>query len=124
MGRRETMANPICHFEFMSDDPEKCRQFYGSVFDWEFDDESMPGYTLIGTGSDPGGGLMKRPAESPGPCMNVYFLVDDIGDTLDKVQKAGGKVLVPETPIPNVGWFAIIADPEGLHFGVFKSLQA
>ena len=117
------MANPLCHFEFMSDDPEKCQQFYGSVLGWEFDSSSMPGYTLIQTGADPGGGLMKRPPEAPAPCLNVYFLVDDIADTINKAQQAVWKVLVPETPIPNVGAFAVIADPEGLHFGVFKSLQ-
>jgi predicted enzyme related to lactoylglutathione lyase len=117
------MANPLCHFEFMSDDPEKCQEFYGGVFGWEFDSSSMPGYTLIQTGSDPGGGLMQRPAEAPAPCLTVYFLVDDIAETVSKAQQAGGKVLVPETPIPNVGAFAVIADPEGRHFGVFKSLQ-
>jgi predicted enzyme related to lactoylglutathione lyase len=114
------MANPICHFEFCSDDPEKCKQFYGSVFGWEFDNQSMPDYTLINTGSEPGGGLMKRPPQAPAPSLTVYFLVDDVGATVSKAQQAGGTVLVPETPIPNVGAFAIIADPEGLHFGIFK----
>lgn len=117
------MASPLCHFEFQSDDPEKCQQFYGSVLDWEFDSQSMPGYTLINTGSEPGGGLMKTPAEAPGPCLSVYFLVDDIGATISKAQQAGGKVLVPETPIPNVGAFAVLSDPEGLGFGIFKHQQ-
>ena len=47
--------------------------------------------------------------------------MNDIGATLNKAQQAGGKVLVPETPIPNVGSFAVLSDPEGLHFGIFKS---
>ncbi len=117
------MASPLCHFEFQSDDPEKCQQFYGSVLGWEFDSQSMGDYTLIKTGSEPGGGLMKRPPQVPAPCLTVYFLVDDIAATLNKAQQAGGKVLVPETPIPNVGAFAVLSDPEGLHFGIFKSQQ-
>jgi predicted enzyme related to lactoylglutathione lyase len=115
------MGSPLCHFEFLSDNPEKCKQFYGNVLGWEFDDQSMPGYTLIRTGAEPEGGLMKRPSEVPGPCMTVYFLVDDIPATLAKIRAGGGTVHKDETEIPNVGWFAVAADPEGLTFGLFKA---
>ncbi|MBU0637921.1 MAG: VOC family protein [Planctomycetes bacterium] len=115
------MPNPLCHFEFTASDEARSRQFLTSVFDWKFDGSSMPGYTLINTGSEPGGGLMKVTPEMPGPCFTVYFLVDDIPATLQKVEQAGGKVLVPQTPIPNVGEFAIIADPDGLHLGIYRS---
>lgn len=115
------MPNPLCHFEFMTDDPEKCKGFYKTVFNWEFDDSSMPGYTLIKTGSEPGGGLMKRPPDSPGPCYMTYFLVDDLDATLEKVNKTGGTTVVPKTPIPNVGHFAVFSDPEGIMLGLFKT---
>ncbi|MHC4065083.1 MAG: VOC family protein [Planctomycetota bacterium] len=114
------MGNPLVHFEFMTDDEDKCRAFYGSVFDWEFDASSMPGYTLIKTGTDPSGGLMKRPAESPSTALNVYFEVDDVEAVLAKVTSAGGTVLVPKTPIPNVGAFGMFADPENNCVGVFQ----
>lgn len=114
------MGSPLCHFEFMSDDPDKCKQFYGSVFGWEFNDRSFPGYTMIKTGRDPEGGLMKRPDEAPAPCMTVYFLVDDIPATLEKVKAGGGTVHKGETEIPNVGRFAVASDAEGIPFGIFK----
>ena len=115
------MGRPLCHFEFMSNDPDKCKQFYGDVLDWEFDDQAMPGYTLINTGGEPGGGLMKRPDQVPNPCMYVYFLVADIPATLEKVKTSGGAVYQGETEIPNVGWFAVAADPEGIPFCLFKA---
>ncbi len=115
------MGAPLCHFELMSDNPEKCKAFYASVFGWEFDDTSMPGYTMVNPGKEPGGGLMQRPPQAPHPALNVYFMVQDIPATLAKVQKAGGQVIVPQTPIPNVGAFAMFADPEGIVIGVFKS---
>jgi predicted enzyme related to lactoylglutathione lyase len=115
------MGSPLCHFEFMSNDPERCKQFYGGVLGWEFDDASMPGYTLIKTGGDPGGGLMKCPDDGPGPGMHVYYLVDDVAATLQRIEAGGGTVLHEETEIPGVGWFAIAADPEGISFGIFKS---
>jgi predicted enzyme related to lactoylglutathione lyase len=115
------MPSPLCHFEFMTNDPGKCKQFYGSVFGWEFDDQSMPDYMFIRTGSEPGGGLMKRPDEVPAACMYVYFMVDDIPVTLERVKAGGGTVYKGETEIPNVGWFAVAADPEGITFGLFKA---
>jgi predicted enzyme related to lactoylglutathione lyase len=114
------MGSPLCHFELLSDDPDKCKQFYGSVFGWEFNDRSFPGYTMIKTGREPEGGLMKRPAEAPAPGLTVYFLVNDIAATLKKVKAGGGTVHKGETEIPKVGWFAIASDPEGIPFGLFK----
>jgi hypothetical protein len=115
------MGAPLCHFEFMSDDPEKCKAFYAEVLGWEFDDNSMPGYTLINPGKEPNGGLMKRPPEVPQVALNTYFLVDDIDATLEKVRSAGGEVLVPKTPIPSVGSYAFFTDVEGIPVGLFQS---
>jgi len=115
------MGAPLCHFEFMSDNPEKCKAFYAGVFGWKFDDTSMPGYTGVDTGKEPCGGLMKRPEQAPRPTLNVYFMVENIETTLGKVQKAGGQIVVPKTPIPNVGAFAVFADPEGIVVGIFQS---
>lgn len=115
------MANPLCHFELMSNDPEKCKSFYGSVFAWEFDSESMPGYTLVATGGEATGAVFAKPASAPGPCSNIYFSVDDIDATLAKATEHGGSILVPKTAIPNVGYFAMFTDPEGIAIGIMHA---
>jgi len=114
------MPNPLCHFELMTGDPQKCKAFYGAVFDWQFDDQSMPGYTLISTGTEPSGGVFAKPEEAPGACLNAYFQVDDLDAALSKATEHGATALVPKTPIPNVGHFAIIADPEGIPIGLMQ----
>ncbi|MGB2984730.1 MAG: VOC family protein [Phycisphaerae bacterium] len=114
------MGNRLCHFELMTNDPEKCKAFYGAVFDWKFDEQSMPGYTLINTGTDPGGGVFPKPPEAPGVCMSVYFQVDDIDATLRTVTEHGGKIIVPKTAIPSVGHFAMFTDPEGIASGILQ----
>ena len=114
------MANPLCHFELMTDDPEKCKAFYREVFDWRFDDQSMPGYTLINTGTEPTGGVFPRPAEAPAVCASIYFRVDDIDATIAKAIENGGAVIVPKTAIPNVGHFAMFTDPEGIVIGIMQ----
>jgi len=114
------MANPLCHFELMSADPAKCRDFYGALFDWSFDDQTMPGYTLVHTGQEPTGGVFPRPTKSLRPCMNVYFTVMDIDRTLSRVNELGGKILVSKTTIPGTGEFAMFTDPEGIAVGIMQ----
>jgi hypothetical protein len=117
------MGAPLCHFEFMTNDVAKCKSFYNSLFGWEYDSESMPEYTLVKTGKEPGGGIMKVPPQAPGPALNLYFQVNDLQATLDKAQANGGSVIVPPTPIPNVGSFAMLTDPEGNMVGIFREGQ-
>ena len=114
------MPNALCHFELMTNDPANCRAFYKAVFDWEFDEISMPGYVLINTGTEPTGGIFPRPEETQGVCMNVYFQTRDIDATLKKVTDHGGNTLIAKTEIPNVGHFAMFTDPEGIVVGIMQ----
>ncbi|MBI4701545.1 MAG: VOC family protein [Deltaproteobacteria bacterium] len=115
------VGNPLCHFELMALDVEKAKKFYGAVFDWRF--ESMPGmdYTAVKTGAAPEGGLMLKPKEAPVPSLGVYFLVENIEQTLEKVQKANGRVIKPRTPIPEMGAWAMFMDPDGICVGIFEA---
>lgn len=114
------MPNPLCHFEVMAKDVAMCKAFYGGVFAWTFDDTTMPGYTLVHTGQEPTGGIFEKPADAPHACLNVYFTVQDLEKTLDKAAELGGKTLVPKTPIPGVGHFAMFTDPEGVPVGIMQ----
>jgi uncharacterized protein len=117
------MAETICHFEFMSNDPVKSRAFYSKIFSWEYQDMGMPGYTGIKTGAQLGGGLMAKPAEAPSPALNVYFYVESIEKTLGKVRAAGGNVIKEKTEIPGMGWWAMFMDPEGICLGIFEEMK-
>lgn len=116
------MPNPLCHFEFMTGDVERCRKFYGAVFGWNFDDKSLPGYTLIDTGHEPSGGMM-GPEGGPSPRVNVYFKVANIEKVLADATQHGGKLLLAKTPIPGVGHFAMFNDPEGIVVGIMQPDQ-
>lgn len=114
------MANPLCHWELMVQDVAKAKAFYGQVFDWRFDDASHPGYTLVDTGQEPGGGMMAKPENSPTTALNAYFRVEDIDRTLRQVTEAGGVVIVPRTEIANVGSFAMFLDLDRIPIGVLQ----
>jgi predicted enzyme related to lactoylglutathione lyase len=114
------MGNPIVHWELMVGDMQKAKAFYTKVFDWTIDDSGMPGYGMISTGSDPGGGMMAKPEMAPAPSLNTYFAVEDIEATLAKATAAGATLLVPKTPVPGVGSWAMFADPDGIPIGIFQ----
>lgn len=113
------MANPMIHWELMVSDPARTQAFYRRVFDWSFL-PSGPEYTLIQTGAELGGGLMKNPPHVPMSSLNCYFRVDDLDKTLRDAVEAGATVVVPRTEIPNVGWFAMFLDPDRIAIGVMQ----
>jgi hypothetical protein len=54
------------------------------------------------------------------PYLTFYVAVDDLAAALVKAESLGGKTIVPPTPIPNVGAFAMFEDPEGHMIGLMK----
>lgn len=115
------MGNPVVHWEIAGKDGKKIQDFYGKLFDWEIKvDTSLGNYGMVDTGGQGiNGGLMASPEGVP-PYVTIYVQVDDLQAYLDKAEKLGGKTLVPPTPIPNVGDFAMFSDPEGNCIGIFK----
>ena len=115
------MANELCHFEFMVSDTEKAKEFYTKVFDWKISASDMsPDYLMISTGKEPDGGLMKKPDQAPGYAISVYFAVDSIDETVKKAEGAGGKAAMPKTEIPDIGWWAMFFDPDGIPVMIFE----
>lgn len=49
-----------------------------------------------------------------------YVSVDDVDGKHAAVAKHGGSSIVPPMDIPNIGRFAIVADPEGAVFALFR----
>jgi len=112
----------IIHFEIPVDNPDRAIDFYKKAFGWKV--EKWPGpmdYWLVKTGdSTPGidGAFMKR--------GNVTSTTNTVGvESVDKslaaITAAGGKALMPKTPIPGVGYFAYCTDTEGNMFGIMQS---
>jgi predicted enzyme related to lactoylglutathione lyase len=63
------------------------------------------------------GGLYKR--MGPGPIMN-FVEVEDIEKVLARVEKLGGKVMMPLDTIKGVGLVTVIQDTEGNIIGLWK----
>jgi predicted enzyme related to lactoylglutathione lyase len=109
----------IVHFEIPIDDAERAKKFYTELFGWKVEQFS-PGmeYWMINSQEGTGGGMMKR--QHPDQKITDYFGVLSVQESADKVQKLGGKVLVPKMAVPNMGYFVICMDTEGNVFGLWE----
>jgi predicted enzyme related to lactoylglutathione lyase len=64
--------------------------------------------------------MMKR--QNPEHKPVNYIGVESIDEYVKKIEALGGKVIVPKTEIPEIGWFALALDPEGNQFGIFQNM--
>jgi predicted enzyme related to lactoylglutathione lyase len=111
----------VVHFEINADQPERAVKFYSDVFGWKIQKWEGPmDYWLVYTGEGPGidGGLMKRMSPSATTINTVG--VPSVDEYLAKIEKSGGKAVVPKTAIPGIGWFAYCQDTEGNVFGIMQ----
>ena len=128
------MDHTVVHFEIPADQPERAVKFYQDLFGWDiqhFAGTAAGGidYWLIrtvptddqGKPTRPGvnGGLMKR--MFPGQTPVNYINVADVNEFAQKAEQLGAKVLMPKMPVPGMGWFAQLADPEGNVFAVWET---
>ena len=54
------------------------------------------------------------------PNWSVYFAVEDVDAAAAQAQSLGGVVVLPATDIPDIGRFAVLTDPQGAFFNIFK----
>jgi predicted enzyme related to lactoylglutathione lyase len=119
-------ARSIVYVELSARDPEGTARFYSRLFGWEFERDPEQDYWMFRAGEGPGGGLSKVSGTDndlnikPGDVV-VYVDSEDIASDLRNAEELGGKVLVPKTEIPGMGWFAVFADPTGNKVGLFTS---
>ncbi len=56
-------------------------------------------------------------------CWSNYFRMEDCGAAGKRALDLGAKSMIPTTPIPEKGFFCLLADPTGAVFGLYQSLE-
>ena len=113
-------------YDVMTSDTQAAEAFYCKVMGWTARDSGMTDrkYSLISMGADLVGGLMTIPDEARAmgarPVWMGYIGVDDVDAFAGRVSAAGGAVQRPPEDIPGVGRFAVVADPQGASFMLFR----
>lgn len=119
----------FCWNELMTPDAHKAKEFYRSLFGWEFQSKKVDNatYEMIKFGDKPGGGLMQMTPDEAGkipPHWMTYVYVNSVDDSVAKAQKLGAKVIVPATAVEDFGRFAILQDPTGAHIGLWQCTKS
>jgi uncharacterized protein len=65
------------------------------------------------------GGLMRR--MYPGQAPVNYILVENVDQFVSKAERLGAKVMMQKTPVPGMGWFAQLTDPEGNVIAIWET---
>ena len=121
----ETKTNSLVWFEIPADNVERAKSFYGTLFGWKI--EKLPGpmdYWHLDTGGSddaPDGGIMKR--QNPQQAITNYIGVPSVDEFAAKVEKLGGKICMPKTEVPEMGYFVICQDPENNTFALWQRIE-
>lgn len=109
-------------FQIISKAPDDTARFYGELFGWSIDANNPMGYRQIRTGSDRGiqGGIWPAPPQAPA-FVQLFMAVDDVAASVERAVGLGAKLLIPPTTLPEGDVMAVLHDPQGMSFGIYKT---
>ncbi|MEK6932535.1 MAG: VOC family protein [Nanoarchaeota archaeon] len=122
----------VVHFEIPVDEIERAEKFYSKVFGWKTTKYPKMDYTIVHTveiddkmmpkeSGAINGGIMKRNDKVKNPVITID--VKDIDESISKVKKAGGRVVVDNFKVGDMGVSAYFQDSEGNILGLWQSLK-
>jgi uncharacterized protein len=116
----------LCWADLSTPDVERARDFYSGLFGWQImpGEKDPSGYLHIKNGEHFIGGIPPaehRNANAP-PHWLPYFTVEDCDRTTDKAKELGANVYVAPMTMEGVGRMAVLADPQGAVFAIFKAV--
>ncbi len=119
-------TNQFFWYELMTSDHEAAQHFYTNVVGWTTKPFSADGhpYTELEAQGRGVGGIMPIPPEAAEhgtqPNWVGYVHVADIEASVAKIRSEGGTIHRAPDMIPNVGRFAVVADPQGAIFNILQ----
>jgi predicted enzyme related to lactoylglutathione lyase len=123
---KKKMPASIVWFNVPADDLKRAQKFYRGLFGWKIKFfRGMRDFMEIDTGgpdASPNGGLTRRKGGEQ--CILNYVSVDSVDKFTAKIEKLGGKICLPKTAVPQMGYFAVCEDTEKNGFGLWESNPA
>lgn len=116
------MTDDFMWYELMAPDEDAAIGFYTHVVGWTASEAEQPDmrYTILSAAGQGVGGIMRLTdamrAQGARPGWLGYVAVADTDAKAKEIAAAGGAILMPPGDIPNVGRFALVADPGGAPF--------
>lgn len=100
---------------------DKVKRFFTTVFGWKISSDPQYDYGQVSEkDSGIGGGI--GPSQGGKNNLTFYIEVNDLDAYLRKIEAAGGKTVVPPTPVSPTTTFAQFSDPAGNIVGLYKGM--
>jgi predicted enzyme related to lactoylglutathione lyase len=121
-----TKPGSFIWYDLMTTDVDAALAFYAPLTGWTAEeyDPANKGYRVLSVDGRGVGGTLKltdeMKANGAQPGWVGYIYVDDVDASAGRIKAAGGAVHYGPEDIPNVGRFAVVADPQGAVFQIFK----
>lgn len=120
--------NVVPWFEIYVNDIERAKTFYETVLELKMevmpmseDGGVMVAFPWTDDAPNAAGALVKNNMSKPSSTGTVvYFDCDNCENALNKVEKAGGKIIMPKTSAGEFGFFCLFSDTEGNTVGFFS----
>ena len=115
----------IIHFDIPAENAERAQKFYQEVFDWKIEKllGPMP-YWLIETrdltGEKSIGGGMSLRESTDAPGIINFIGVESLEQSVQRVEKMGGKIIQPIQSVPGWGRLVVCLDSEQNKIGLFE----
>ena len=115
------MGNPVVQWQIVAKDPDAVARFYSALFGWTVQTDNALGYRVIETGNGRGinGGVWPSPPHGHN-LVQLFVEVEDIDAALIKATSLGASIIVPKSELPDGDALAIVLDPAGLSFGIYR----
>ena len=117
----------FCWYELMTTNTDAAEQFYRGVVGWEARGagHDAMAYTQFLADGVPAAGLAELPPDASPLGLRASWIgsiaVDDVDEYARRVAAAGGELHRPPADIPGIGRSALVTDPQGVAFVLFKA---
>jgi predicted enzyme related to lactoylglutathione lyase len=106
--------------ELLASNGEEAFRFYSELFGWTkaeaVDMGAMGIYQIFATSGVPVGGMMTKTPQMPVPAWLYYFNVEAVDAAVERVKKAGGRIVLEPAAVPGGSWIVQAFDPQGAKF--------
>jgi len=117
----DNTTNALNWFEIASTDIKRAKQFYQTIFNIQMEEQEMMNIKMAFFPYAPesgkaSGALCQSDFHKPSMDGAIIYLNGnpDLKSVLDKIESAGGRVVMPKTEIaPDIGYMAFFTDSEG-----------
>jgi uncharacterized protein len=122
----------VQHFEIPAANVLRAKTFYSDTFGWNVIDIPNMDYTMFHTGKTNkkgmikekgviNGGMMKKSGKLKSPIITIT--VDSIEESIAKIKKNGGKIVINKMAAGDMGFTAYFEDSEGNIMGLWQNAR-